>query len=86
MLDHAQPETMPKGSKASGKSAMFWMLNLNGDCIFLWILCFLSKLEHYDSANGDEVDDKAKNPVVQQKGRFKVTSENFETEKVTILV
>ncbi|GFP93153.1 serine/threonine-protein kinase fray2 [Phtheirospermum japonicum] len=31
--------------------------------------------------NGDEVDDKAKNPVVQQKGRFKVTSENVEMEK-----
>lgn len=36
--------------------------------------------------NGDEVDDKAKNPVVQQKGRFKVTSENVETEKVNFLV
>ncbi|PIN11892.1 Non-specific serine/threonine protein kinase [Handroanthus impetiginosus] len=34
------------------------------------------------SVNGDEVDEKAKNPVVQQKGRFKVTSENIETEKV----
>ncbi|KAL0342234.1 UNVERIFIED_CONTAM: Serine/threonine-protein kinase fray2 [Sesamum calycinum] len=33
--------------------------------------------------NGDEVDEKVKNPVVQQKGRFKVTSENVETEKVT---
>ncbi|KAL6497152.1 hypothetical protein OROGR_029081 [Orobanche gracilis] len=31
--------------------------------------------------NGDDVDEKAKNPVVQQKGRFKVTSENVETEK-----
>ncbi|KAI3455170.1 hypothetical protein Pfo_011833 [Paulownia fortunei] len=34
------------------------------------------------SVNGDEVDEKAKNPVVQQKGRFKVTSENVEMEKV----
>ncbi|XP_011073240.1 serine/threonine-protein kinase BLUS1 isoform X2 [Sesamum indicum] len=34
------------------------------------------------SVNGDEVDEKVKNPVVQQKGRFKVTSENVETEKV----
>ncbi|KAL6559713.1 hypothetical protein OROGR_004830 [Orobanche gracilis] len=31
--------------------------------------------------NGDDVDEKAKNPVVQQKGRFKVTSENVEMEK-----
>ncbi|KAL7099493.1 hypothetical protein ACP275_09G087500 [Erythranthe tilingii] len=31
--------------------------------------------------NGEEVDEKAKNPVVQQKGRFKVTSENVDMEK-----
>ncbi|CAA0816500.1 Protein kinase superfamily protein [Striga hermonthica] len=30
------------------------------------------------SVNGDEADEKAKNQVVQQKGRFKVTSENVE--------
>ncbi|GAV78078.1 Pkinase domain-containing protein [Cephalotus follicularis] len=34
------------------------------------------------SANSDEFDDKAKPPVVQQKGRFKVTSENVDMEKV----
>lgn len=33
------------------------------------------------SANGDELDEKAKGPVVQQKGRFKVTSENVDVEK-----
>ncbi|XP_058195740.1 serine/threonine-protein kinase BLUS1-like isoform X8 [Rhododendron vialii] len=33
------------------------------------------------SANSDELDEKAK-PVVQLKGRFKVTSENVELEKV----
>ncbi|KAL3819109.1 hypothetical protein ACJIZ3_005014 [Penstemon smallii] len=33
--------------------------------------------------NGEEVDEKAKIPVVQQKGRFKVTSENVEKEKAT---
>ncbi|KAL3835450.1 hypothetical protein ACJIZ3_010186 [Penstemon smallii] len=32
--------------------------------------------------NGDDVDEKANNPVVQQKGRFKVTSESAEMEKV----
>ncbi|XP_057966902.1 serine/threonine-protein kinase BLUS1 isoform X2 [Malania oleifera] len=45
---------------------------------------------HYDilsrasksSANSDEFDEKAKVPVVQQKGRFKVTSENVDLEKV----
>ncbi|XP_059643479.1 serine/threonine-protein kinase BLUS1 isoform X2 [Cornus florida] len=34
------------------------------------------------SANSDELDEKAKCPVVQQKGRFKVTSENVDLEKV----
>ncbi|KAL8464430.1 hypothetical protein ACS0TY_034090 [Phlomoides rotata] len=34
------------------------------------------------SVNGEEADEKAKNPVVQQKGRFKVTSESVEVEKV----
>ncbi|KAK9922889.1 hypothetical protein M0R45_031328 [Rubus argutus] len=33
-------------------------------------------------ANNDELDEKAKAPVVQQKGRFKVTSENVDLEKV----
>lgn len=34
------------------------------------------------AANVDDLDEKAKVPVVQQKGRFKVTSENVESEKV----
>ncbi|XP_031272186.1 serine/threonine-protein kinase BLUS1 isoform X2 [Pistacia vera] len=34
------------------------------------------------SANNDELDEKAKPPVIQQKGRFKVTSENVYLEKV----
>ncbi|KAJ9693429.1 hypothetical protein PVL29_012275 [Vitis rotundifolia] len=34
------------------------------------------------SANSDEPDEKAKMPVVQQRGRFKVTSENVDLEKV----
>lgn len=34
--------------------------------------------------NGDDADDKAKIPVVQQKGRFKVTSENVDLEKVAL--
>ncbi|XP_062157518.1 uncharacterized protein LOC133865063 isoform X2 [Alnus glutinosa] len=34
------------------------------------------------SANSDELDEKAKAPVVQQRGRFKVTSENVDFEKV----
>ncbi|KAJ7952017.1 Kinase [Quillaja saponaria] len=33
-------------------------------------------------ANSDEVDEKTKAPVVQQRGRFKVTSENVDLEKV----
>ncbi|GAY49461.1 hypothetical protein CUMW_119300 [Citrus unshiu] len=34
------------------------------------------------AANSDELDEKAKPPVIQQKGRFKVTSENVCLEKV----
>lgn len=34
-------------------------------------------------ANGEDAEDKAKVPVVQQKGRFKVTSENVDLEKVS---
>ncbi|KAI3929746.1 hypothetical protein MKX01_025914 [Papaver californicum] len=33
------------------------------------------------SSNGEELDEKAKRPVVQQKGRFKVTSEKPQLEK-----
>ncbi|XVF27178.1 hypothetical protein REPUB_Repub14bG0084300 [Reevesia pubescens] len=32
--------------------------------------------------NSDDLDEKAKPPVVQQRGRFKVTSENVDLEKV----
>ncbi|CAK9186862.1 unnamed protein product [Ilex paraguariensis] len=34
------------------------------------------------SANSDELDEKTKCPVVQQRGRFKVTSENVDLEQV----
>ncbi|KAG5000955.1 hypothetical protein JHK87_022027 [Glycine soja] len=34
------------------------------------------------SANSDDTDEKSKVPVVQQRGRFKVTSENVDPEKV----
>ncbi|KAK1275500.1 CBL-interacting serine/threonine-protein kinase 15 [Acorus gramineus] len=33
-------------------------------------------------SNGNELDEKAKGPVIQQKGRFKVTSENMGLDKV----
>ncbi|KAK7255017.1 hypothetical protein RIF29_28416 [Crotalaria pallida] len=41
-----------------------------------------SKLSKSSAANSDETDEKAKVPVVQQRGRFKVTSENVDPEKV----
>ncbi|XP_057791488.1 uncharacterized protein LOC131008575 isoform X2 [Salvia miltiorrhiza] len=34
------------------------------------------------SVNGDEIDERGKNPIIQQKGRFKVTSESVETDKM----
>lgn len=37
------------------------------------------------SACLDESDDKSKPPVVQQRGRFKVTSENLDIDKVTTI-
>ncbi|KAL1205605.1 Serine/threonine-protein kinase BLUS1 [Cardamine amara subsp. amara] len=36
------------------------------------------------AASLDESDDKSKPPVVQQRGRFKVTSENLDIEKVSV--
>ncbi|KAJ6414568.1 hypothetical protein OIU84_003546 [Salix udensis] len=44
-----------------------------------------SKALHKTSggSSSDELDEKAKQPVVQQRGRFKVTSENVDVEKVT---
>ncbi|XP_010429864.1 PREDICTED: STE20/SPS1-related proline-alanine-rich protein kinase-like isoform X2 [Camelina sativa] len=36
------------------------------------------------AASLDETDDKSKPPVVQQRGRFKVTSENLDIEKVVV--
>lgn len=48
-----------------------------GDDVFFDVSSRLSK-----SPDGEELDEKAKEPVVQQKGRFKVTSENVDVEKV----
>ncbi|GFZ17272.1 protein kinase superfamily protein [Actinidia rufa] len=36
----------------------------------------------HSPANSEDLDEKAKPPVVQQKGRFKVTSENVDLERV----
>ncbi|KAJ8774135.1 hypothetical protein K2173_009566 [Erythroxylum novogranatense] len=41
-----------------------------------------SKASKSSATNSDEPDDKAKPPVIQQRGRFKVTSENVDIEKV----
>ena len=35
------------------------------------------------AANSEDTDDKATVPVVQRRGRFKVTSESVDLEKVT---
>ncbi|XP_031386953.1 serine/threonine-protein kinase fray2 isoform X3 [Punica granatum] len=42
----------------------------------------ISELPARVAANNDDLDEKAKVPVVQQRGRFKVTSENVDLEKV----
>ncbi|XP_048234672.1 serine/threonine-protein kinase OSR1 isoform X1 [Ricinus communis] len=41
-----------------------------------------SKASKILARNNDELDEKAKPPVIQQRGRFKVTSENVGIEKV----
>lgn len=42
----------------------------------------ISKVSSKTTLTNDEQDEKAKCPVVQQKGRFKVTSENADNDKV----
>ncbi|KAF8392964.1 hypothetical protein HHK36_021204 [Tetracentron sinense] len=37
------------------------------------------------AANSDDLDEKAKGPIIQQRGRFKVTSESVDLEKVTVM-
>lgn len=37
---------------------------------------------HGAASSSDEIDDRSKPPLVQQKGRFKVTSESIDLEKV----
>ncbi|XWS16082.1 hypothetical protein CRYUN_Cryun34aG0055100 [Craigia yunnanensis] len=43
---------------------------------------FLLRHLNHQAMNIDDLDEKAKPPVVQQRGRFKVTSENVDLEKV----
>lgn len=54
-----------------------------------WLYLVSRAISYYSSnsdfivtANVDELDEKAK-PVIQRKGRFKVTSENVDLGKVT---
>ncbi|XP_022721690.1 serine/threonine-protein kinase BLUS1-like isoform X7 [Durio zibethinus] len=41
-----------------------------------------SKASKSSAVNSDDLDERAKPPIVQQRGRFKVTSENVDLEKV----
>jgi len=53
---------------------------------FFFVSYFKYQLYTYnfgETGNSDEQDEKVKCPVVQQRGRFKVTSENVDLEKVT---
>lgn len=79
----AQPD-ISKGPKASGKSSMFRVFT-SKDHSFSLSVVYL-ETHSYVAVNGDEIDEKAKTPVVQQKGRFKVTSESVEMEKVNIQI
>ncbi|ONK81931.1 uncharacterized protein A4U43_C01F34390 [Asparagus officinalis] len=44
----------------------------------------VSKASKSSASTSDDLDDKSKPPVVQQKGRFKVTSEKVDLEKLAI--
>lgn len=55
-------------------------------CVLKPSSAFLNNDVIVDAANNDELDEKAKAPVVQQKGRFKVTSENVDLEKVRFAI
>lgn len=46
------------------------------------ITIVLSNTHSFIVNGSDDLDEKAKVPVVQQRGRFKVTSENVDFEKV----
>lgn len=69
---------------------MYCLIILISLIIFFW-LCrwnFLSVLfifKFSKTVNGDEQDEKVK-PVVQQRGRFKVTSENVDIERVSLIL
>lgn len=51
---------------------------------YIFIFCFLYPKCVIAASNDDEFDAKTKVPVVQQKGRFKVTSESVGLEKVEL--
>ncbi|XP_020523620.1 STE20/SPS1-related proline-alanine-rich protein kinase [Amborella trichopoda] len=74
---------------ATYKGERFKYLNiiiLSETFILIVIMRNRKVIEAYASSayltNSDDLDEKSKGPVVQQKGRFKVTSENVDLEKV----
>ncbi|CAJ1951463.1 unnamed protein product [Sphenostylis stenocarpa] len=69
-----KPQNLPQnGFSCSGTS-----LPQTGEDVLTELPSRVSK----SSANSDDTDEKSKVPVVQQRGRFKVTSENVDPEKV----
>ena len=54
-------------------------------CVIIFTVCLPYLKCVIAASNGDESDEKGKVPVVQQKGRFKVTSESVGLEKVEFL-
>ncbi|XVF74199.1 hypothetical protein PTKIN_Ptkin13bG0091100 [Pterospermum kingtungense] len=91
-------ELPSKASKSSGKCSWFTLLTfflkqMQFPVFVIWLitdyfalLLFQVNLLPFNKSviatvNSDDLDEKAK-PVVQQRGRFKVTSENVDLEKV----
>lgn len=97
VVDDTSSENLPKVSKLAGLCRIFffptlcssyfhisfirlgWFGSKSSSVCLPYLKCVIA------ASNGDESDEKGKVPVVQQKGRFKVTSESVGLEKVEFL-
>ncbi|XP_052115831.1 serine/threonine-protein kinase BLUS1 isoform X2 [Arachis duranensis] len=70
--DSEKPPNLPQSTSSGNANSQ------TGEDVLTELPSKISK----SSANAEETDEKAKIPVVQQRGRFKVTSENVDPEKV----
>nr|KYP53881.1 Serine/threonine-protein kinase fray2 [Cajanus cajan] len=72
--DSDKPQNLPQNVSSCSATAV----TQSGEDVLTELPSRVSK----SSATSDDTDEKSKVPVVQQRGRFKVTSENVDPEKV----